>query len=669
MIAQFAGGEAGAGKLFLGLHPMTSNVSSLRAPACLLAVAASLSATPALAQSPTLKETVVRATRFAEPAASLPMGVSVITADEIRASGATTVNDALVRLLGVPGRQDLFNGGDTSLDLRGFGVTADNNQVVILDGLRLTEADLGGTRMAGIPIESIERIEVLRGSGAVLYGEGATGGVIVITTKSGAGKQQATGATLYGGAGSDGLRDLRASGVVSTANGFTLDGYAQKRESDGYRDNQSSRLNAGNVTGQWSNGSVRLGARVAQDDLDARLPGALSTAQYQADPSQASRPNDVASIRNERASVFAQADVGSWQLAFDAGKRDKTLRSLNSGFPFDYDVDAKSYALRAREEVAVGTAKNILVLGTDFNDWRRQVLGTFGSVANQQSRAWYAKDDVVLQGGTRISLGARTERIEKDESSSGTALDDREHAWELGVSHPFAAGWTGYARVGRSFRLANVDEFSFTQPGVILQPQVSRDTEFGTRWDYAGGNVQARLYRSALTDEIGFDPNAVGSFGFFGANVNFDPTRRQGLELDWSHAVTAGFTTRVNAVVRRATFRSGPYEGKDVPLVPRQTLALRGDWVPVAGHRINAGLNWVSSQHPDFNNACKIPSYTTADARYAWQFHRNAELGVGVSNLFDRNYYTQAFGCAGAQTTAIYPEAPRQFNASLRVQF
>jgi iron complex outermembrane recepter protein len=103
--------------------------------------------------------------------------------------------------------------------------------------------------------------------------------------------------------------------------------------------------------------------------------------------------------------------------------------------------------------------------------------------------------------------------------------------------------------------------------------------------------------------------------------------------------------------------------------VPSQTLALRCDWVPVAGHRFNAGLNWVSSQHPDFDNACKVPSYTTADARYAWQFHRNAELGVGVTNLFDHKYYTQAFGCAGTQTTSIYPEAPRQFNASLRVQF
>jgi iron complex outermembrane recepter protein len=662
-----AGGEAGVGSKLFFASFMNSPVQSPRATPRLVAAAAFLCVSAAFGQSVTLKPTTVSATRFAEPAASLPLGVSVITADEIRASGATSVNDALVRLLGVPGRQDLFNGGDTNLDLRGFGSTADNNQVVILDGLRLSEADLGGTRMAGIPIESIERIEVLRGSGAVLYGEGATGGVIVITTRAGSGKQQPTGATLYGGVGNDGRRDLRASGVVSTANGFSFDAYAQKRESDGYRLNQASELKAGDVGGQWSNGWLRLGARYAQDDLDARLPGALSAQQYQDDPTQSSFLTDFARIRNERAAFTAQAELGSWQLALDAGQRWKKLRSVNFGSSFDYDIDAGNYALRAREEVTVGSVRNVLVLGVDFNDWQRDVLGAFGSKAKQNSTGIYAKDDVTLQGGTRFSLGARTERIEKD--GSGSLLDDREHAWELGVSQPFGGGWTGYARTGRSFRLANVDEFTFTSPGVILQPQVSLDTEFGARWDYAGGNLQARLFRSSLTNEIGFDPNAVGAFGFFGANVNFDPTLRQGLELDWAHAVTAGFTTRVNAVVRKATFRSGPYDGKDVPLVPSQTLALRGDWVPVAGHRFNAGLNWVSSQHPDFDNACKVPSYTTADARYAWQFHRNAELGVGVTNLFDHKYYTQAFGCAGAQTTSIYPEAPRQFNASLRVQF
>ena len=92
-----------------------------------------------------------------------------------------------------------------------------------------------------------------------------------------------------------------------------------------------------------------------------------------------------------------------------------------------------------------------------------------------------------------------------------------------------------------------------------------------------------------------------------------------------------------------------------MPLVPHQTLAVRADWRPAAGHRVTGGVNWVSSQHPDFNNACTMPAYTTADVRYAYQWQQ-LELSLGVANLFDKKYFTQAFGCAAGTTSSIYPE-------------
>ncbi len=610
---------------------------------------------------------MVTATRFAEPAQSLPFGVSVISAQDIRDSGATTVNDALVRVLGIVGRQDFFGGGEYNLDLRGFGTTADNNQLVIVDGLRFSEADLGGTRLAGIPIESIERIEVLRGSGAVLYGEGATGGVIIVTTKAGTGRERRNSASVYGGAGSHGLRDLRANATVA-GGGFSLDVAGQKRDSDNHRDNFRSETDAASVVGQWSNDWLRLGARFSRDALDTELPGGLSLAQFEADPSQASTPNDSAGIRNERTSVFAEAQLGSWQLAADAGQRDKSLVSMNRGFAFDYDTDSSNYSLRARNETGFGSAKNLLLVGTDYARWSRKVLGAFGSTAGQTSRAWYVKNDLTLANGTRLSAGARTDRIEKSNSGALSGLADRLNAWELGASHPVADSVTLYGRAGRSFRLANVDEFSFTSPGVVLKPQLSRDLELGARWKYGAGQLEARLYRSDIDDEIGFDPNVAGPFGLPGANRNLDPTRRQGLELDASHAITRTLGLRLNAALRQAKFRSGPYAGGEVPLTPRRTLALRADWTPAAGHRVTGGVNWVSSQHPDFNNACTVPAYTTADLRYAYQWQR-LELSLGIANLFDRNYYTQAFGCTAGVNAAIYPETGRAVTAALRMTF
>ena len=638
-----------------------------RAAALPLALAAAFPSSFAQTSSstPLLKETVVTATRFAEPSQSLPFGVSVVTAEDIQASGASTINEALMRVLGVVGRQDFYGGGEYNLDLRGFGSTADNNQLVIVDGLRYSEADLGGTRLAGIPIESVERIEVLRGSGAVLYGEGATGGVIIVTTKAGTGKDRTNRASVYAAAGTYGLRDVRATATVA-AGGFSLDVAGQKRDTDNHRDNFRSETDAASVVGQWSNDWLRLGARFARDTLDTGLPGGLSATQFQANPRQTTTPTDHANIRGERSSVFAEAQLGSWQIAADAGRREKSLTSLNSGFAFDYDVEATNYSLRARNEATVAGVKNLLIVGTDYDNWELKVLGLFGSTAEQSSRAWYLKDDVTLSGGARLSAGLRSERIVKNSTSALSGLADRVRAWELGASYPVSKDLTVYGRAGSSFRLANVDEFSFTAPSVVLQPQTSKDIELGARWAYAGGKLEARLSRSQLTNEIGFDPNAPGSF--FGANVNFDPTRRQGIEVDASHALTRTVGLRVNAAVRDATFRSGPYAGKDVPLVPSKSLAVRADWTPAAGHRVTGGVNWVSSQHSDYNNACTVPAYTTADVRYAYQWQQ-VELSLGVANLFDRKYYTQAYSCTAGVTGSIYPEAGRTVTAAVRVRF
>jgi len=630
-----------------------------------LALAAACSPFLAFAQAATpLKPVVVTATRFAEAADTLPLGVSVFTAEEIRNSGATTVTEALMRLAGVPGRQDFYGGGEYNLDLRGFGATADNNQVFILDGQRLSEADLGGTRLAGIPIESIARIEILRGSGAVLYGEGATGGVVVITTKGRAGIERQTGGSAYLGLGTFNTREARASGTVASG-GFSMDANVQRRTSDNHRDNFRSEGDAASLALQWSGDSLRVGASLAQDRLDSRLPGGISEAQFDADPSQTNTPNDWGKIRNTRAHAYLEYDWAGWQFAADAGQRKRTLRSENSGFPFDYDIDANNYSLRARHQGTIAGVKNQLVFGHDHHEWQRDVLGLFGSSSQQRSRAWYVKDDVILGTGTRVSAGARSERISKD--SSGMALADRLEAWELGASQALGHGVTAYARIGRSFRLANVDEFSFSSPGAVLQPQTSRDYELGARWAHAAGGVEARLYRSNLTNEIGYDPNAAGPFGF-GANVNFDPTRREGLELDATHQLTRTVGLRLNAAVRNSTFRAGAYDGQDVPLTPKRTLALRADWTPAADHRLSGGVNWVSSQHVDYANTCTVPSYAVADLRYAFQW-KQAELSLGVANLFDRKYYTQAFGCVAGAALAVYPEPGRAFTAALRVSF
>jgi iron complex outermembrane receptor protein len=611
---------------------------------------------------------IVTATRFPEDASKLPFGVSVITSADIRQAGVTTVNEAIMKLLGVPGRLDFYGGGDYSLDLRNFGTTSDNNQAVIVDGIKISEADLGGTRMAGIPIDSVDTIEVIRGNAAVLYGEGATAGAIVITTKAGKGVQRRNGGQAYAAMGSHALLDTRASATLALGK-LSLDVAGNHRESDNHRDNFRSENEGASATAQWqATDALRVGASTTWDTLETGLPGSLTAAQYDDNPRQTAKPNDHGSLRNRRQGLFADAVLGDWRLGFDAGWRDKSSDSTGSS-SYSYDINAKTFALRARHTAALAGGSNALAFGLDHGDWARDVHGAFGNRAEQTSRALYAKDDYTFAGGTRVSVGGRSEHIEKtlDDGFSPLAIDDTQRAWELGVLQPLSASTSVYGRIGRSFRLANADEFSFTTPDVPLRAQRSRDVELGMRWQGDATRAEVRAYRSKLTDEIGYDPNGEGPFGP-GANINFKPTRRQGVEAELTQALGSTAHVRIVAARRQARFTDGPNDGKDVPLTAKTTLALRGDWSFAAGHRVDAGANYVSSQTPDFANACTMPAHTTLDLRYAYQWQM-LEFALGVTNVTDKQYYTLAFRCVGGRTSSIYPEDGRAFTGSVRIQF
>lgn len=637
---------------------------------------------PALAQvqTATLQDVVVTATRFAESATSLPMGVSVITAGEIERSGAVTVNEAISKLLGVPARLDTSGGNNYTLDLRGFGETVNSNQVVIVDGLRLNEGDTSVAGLSSVPVESVERIEVLRGNGAVLYGEGATGGVIVVTTKAGSGTRRPNAVQVYGATGSNGLQDLRATAVLNAGN-WSLDVAADDRRSDNHRANFAS-LNQGlAVTAQWSNDWLRAGLRSGRNDQHSGLPGALSTAQYeanpwQADPSRSTALTDYGDVNKDQAGVFVEADLANWNLVAETNQRSKKYMSLQFGSKYGYDVDSSNTSVRARHETVLGIGGLALVFGYDQDDWKRTLTAStytpIGTLADAKSEAYYVKSDLTLAGlGTRLSVGWRTSEMNKREDASASVLNDTQNAWELGVSQPLYPGLTAYARWSNSFRLANVDEFSFTSPDAAIQAQTSHDFELGGRWALESSQVNLRWYRSDLTNEIGYDPSANGPYGpGSGANINYDPTRRQGLEIDVRQAVSKALDLSLNAALRQAKFQSGLYSGKNVPLVPTRTFGFRASWRPLAGHSLNAGVMRVSEQNPggDFANGFHMPAYTTVDVRYAYQY-KQAELALGIANLLDARYYSQAYLNFLGTDVGIYPEAGRTVTASLRVKF
>lgn len=660
---------------------MNSTVSRRSPAAQPLALAAALcfSAAPAQAQSTAaavqlLDPVIVTGSRFDSDPSLLPIGATVIGAAEIRRAGVSDVNQAIRKIGGVYGRMSLDGSPDFGLDLRGFGSNSSQNLVILLDGVRLSENELSNAILSTIPIDSVERIDITRGGSSVLYGEGATGGVIQIVTKRPA--PGAARGTVFAEAGQFGLLEGRAS-ASKAWDGFALDASVGRLETDNYRDNNDFRSVNFSGGAQWTYSGGRAGVRVSSTRQDSRLAGSLTQLQYDTDPRQAATPQDFGSIDSDRVTAFIEQKAGRYDLAAELSYRDKEAQanyfSQFGLYEAGYSSKQTQFSPRLRRLDQFGGMLNEVVAGIDLIRWERTRDKPAGADAGQRSKAFYLRDEIKWQGAheARLAIGVRRELFDKDAREAGPfatanySVKQAQNAWEVQGSYALQPQLLLHAKAGQSYRMPNADENSVTAAiNTPLEAQTSHDLELGAAWTGAGGKLAARAFRHELDNEIFYDPSA----GAFGANANLDPTRREGFELDASLRLAADWSVSGHYQHVKASFTGGPNAGREMVLVPKNVVSARLAWTPADGHSADIGAQWVDSQRfgSDFDNGCaaRMPSFATIDARYARKFGA-WEVALSGLNLTDNAHYTQAFGCR----SGIYPSDGRQMKLSARYDF
>jgi len=624
---------------------------SLAGTVVLLLAAVSVPASYAEDEDPV----VITATRFPDSRRDLPVGVTVVTSDDIRTSATSNLPEMLAQF-GLLHVRDNAGTPNQQVDLRGFGITGDQNTVVLLDGVRISENELVPAQLSAIPLEAIERIEVVRGSGAVLYGGGATGGTINIITREGA---PGTRAYALGRSGGYGTREARAGfGRMGEVLGFSLD--LSHEDTDGYRRNNrfrqtnlSALLEARRAPG--SRAYLRLG--LGEQDLE--LPGALSESQIAVDPRQAATPGNDSERRDASLTLGGSLAAGEHELAADLSRREKKAKSLFAPSDFtDTRATLTSFVPRARLKLGA----HELMLGMDWERWDYENDSSFFGFASrrvgeQESRALYAQASVWLGARTRFVAGGRVQRSEErlDSVRDSHDLD----AYELALRHRIGRGWSVYGKHGTSFRLANFDEnacFAPPCPASLLEPQEARAGEIGAEYEGGGWRARGAIYDKRLENEIAFSPAAF-------ANVNLAPTRRRGVELEALWRASRAVEWRAALALLEATFRT---TGRDVPLVPEAIATAGVSWSFSPRSRLNVNARYVGPQRydNDQDNAFrKQPSYTLVDVKLQHRIGR-AELALEVRNLFDERYYSYGFWDGGSSFFA-YPQPERAAYVSL----
>lgn len=630
-----------------------------------------------------LEPVVVTASRFESAQQDRPIAAQVITAQEIRDSSATNVSEVLSKLGGVYTRTNLAGLPDANLDLRGFGMTGDQNTLVLLNGQRISENENAPARLSSIPIETIERIEILRGSGAVQYGGGASAGTINIITKSPVGTPLS--GYVFTQAGSHKSRDVRGGLQVGGEHwGGRLD--AQRYESDNYRANNRATSNNVNGEARFGNQNDFVALSFMADEQKSGLAGDRTEAQLDSDRRGTKSPDDYLNSRSHMFALRGEKALGAVTLAMDTSYREKKTRFMYTGWDYksEDDIDVFSISPRAIWQTEFNTIKNSLSVGLDWSDWSAK-KNTFTASTGTQSgdergkqtnKAVYLRNEMDFATGTRVSLGVRREAVEQHQwQKIGTRSDRRANhhltAHEIAIQQTLGAGLSAYARTGRSFRVANInDNNCFSAPCAdLLRPQQSRDTEVGIEWQNAVAGLRVGLFNMDVTDEIHY--NAL-TF----TNMNLSPTRHRGLELEGRVALWDSVDVAVNYTRTQATFREGTYNGVNVagnrvPLVPKDRIGVNLGWQVTAATRATLYVQYVGSQRYDNDQANRfrsMPSYTITDFKISHQIN-NWRLAAGVNNLFDEKYYS--YGIVNGSNTSFnaYPEDRRNFYASAEYRF
>lgn len=569
-----------------------------------------LGATGAVLGEPVTQEPmVVTASRASQSIEETLASVSLITRSDIERSQAPGLLELLRLQAGVDLSRTGGPGQQTSLFLRG---TESNNVLVMIDGIRANALQNGAFTWENLPLEQIERIEIVRGPHAAFYGSEAVGGVIQIFTRRPDGPELQVRGGSYGTrqasvahGGGDELR-WRLSAGWEDSDGFSAqnpDGFSFDPDDDGYENR--------NLSG---------GLTVPLEDLGRlELTGLFTDASAEFDQGETESDTTVLGLswHTERQSLkLGYHDEERETPVFDSGFDSERLSvdwqwqgtvaggRWNAGFNYRHE-DGESLSLATGERV--------------FGD-RRDNLGVFAGIRVPVA-TWQAE----------ISL-----RHDENSEFGGHATG------QAAIARPLGDDTRIRASVGTAFRGPNLNEqFSPGFGGLFagnpdLDPETSRSYEIGIEHELdTGQSLRASLYHTDAEDLIAFEGEDFRA-------INISEARISGLETryDWrSRYWAAGAALTLQETEDEATGR---------PLLRRadEKLAVTLDRLFDGGGNLGAELVYHGERR---DISAVLDAYTLVNLRGRWPLNDQWSLEGRVENLLDEDYaLVEGFNTPGA---------------------
>jgi len=574
------------------------------------------------------KTMVVTATRVESRADALLNDVTVIDREQIESAGASSVVELLSRQPGIQHTQAGGIGKNASVFIRGanFG-----HVLLLIDGVRTGSATLGEANLASLPLEQIERIEILRGPASALYGADAVGGVIQIFTRQAAGVAFAP--TAFAGVGSDGLRrgGVGFSGRTEawryqfSAGYLETDGFSARRrevadpDRDGYRETSVS----GGLTWTVADGH-ELGAQLIYTNgrnwFDSEFDPTPANLYLDSEVStialfSKNRMNDTwhSTVRYGRST---DSSYNVYSIFYDPSH----FRTINEQLTWQNDLSLSHGTLM----LAVEHLRQSVEASNDYQQTDRELRS--------------------LLAGWNGSYGIHSVQINlrRDDSS---AFDDRTTgfaAYGLQITEQLRA----HVSYGTSYVAPTFNDLywpnqtsSFagttyiTEGNAAVKPEEGHNREVALIWDDGRSVLSATWYLNKVRNLIDWETTQTGPTTFLTKPSNVASARLEGLTLS---AATRWGETDLSASVDFLKARDEDTEQRLQRRADR-TASLRVEH-PVGPARVGAELYASDGRYSRSNEVDRLPGYAVVNLFGRYALAPQWTIEARVDNVFDQDY-------------------------------
>lgn len=635
-------------------------------------VASILIATTNLFSAQSLEPITVTSSLIKSDEKSATFATEIYTKEDIQNSKSKDIYDFLSSQTSVNVSPNYGNTFSQKIDLRGYGIgDGYQNIVVLVNGRRMNNIDMSTQLLSSIPLESVEKIEILKGTGSVAYGDGANAGVINIITNS------KNDNYIKSYVGNNGTKN----GTVSFGQSFEkviLNGYTDYTSTDGSisdslneKDENYNKNKKINVT-YFPTDDLELNLSRSYSNMDTKYANSISYDNYKNNINSTSSFTEQY-FRSYVTSAGTKYYINN-RLSLDVDYNDENkLSKYSSGWESNYDY--KSYATKLNYN-----HDNLkMIVGVDGFEGNR--IGS-DNTTTKNNEAIFVSGEYNISDNLKVSSGVRRENVEyKYEPVASETLKNDTYldAYDLGINYQLDDISSVFANYNKSFQAPDIDRFfastwvnnggiwtSTTAFNGFIEPAKVNNYTIGYNNILKNNKFKLSLFRANLNDEIYYY-----KAGYVTRNTNIDESHKYGTELFDKYLINDNLYTSANysyiiAKIDEENEANGAYNGKDLPGVSKHNITVN------LGYKIN-NINTVLSHTyrsstyaaNDFNNSFsqKQEAYNSTDLGTSYTY-QNIELFAKIQNLLNED------NGLWIKDNAIYPvNFERTYYAGMKVKF